>query len=361
MGPGARCPDGGLDPRGRSAGQPARPLGSIVELTPGPHGTAAPHVLLSGLTLPQGLAFARVAGHWVLYVGESDQIDRYPWGAGGISGARTVIAPHLPDLDPAGDDVHRPKDVAVAPDGTVYFGVGSSSNASPADRALSPPRAVIMAVNPDGSRLRVVEKGVRNGEGLAVAPDGSSGPRSTTATTSPYPVPLALRRAQRRLRPGDPGLRQRAPARRGRPGHGRAGPRLAVLQPRSGPEPPGRVAGGRAVRARLGDQPGRPAGWIAPPCRRSRSASRPTAPRSACPSWRAAHPGAVVGRGRGRGARLVGPPAAPRPGRAVAGLGRRQAHAEAGDHPGGRVPERRLATAGAAPSTRWRARTARST
>jgi glucose/arabinose dehydrogenase len=52
----------------------------------------------------------------------------------------------------------------------VYFGVGSSSNASRGDRAFSPPRAVIMAVNPGGSRLRVVEKGVRNGEGLAVAP-----------------------------------------------------------------------------------------------------------------------------------------------------------------------------------------------
>lgn len=162
-------------------------LGSIVELKPGTHGTAAPHVLLSGLTLPQGMAFARVAGRWVLYVGESDQIDRYPWGAGGIGGARTVIAPHLPDAEPAGDDVHRPKDVAVAPNGEVYFGVGSSSNASPADRAFSPPRAVIMAVNPDGSRLRVVEKGVRNGEGLAVAPDGSVWTAVNNRDNVPYP------------------------------------------------------------------------------------------------------------------------------------------------------------------------------
>jgi glucose/arabinose dehydrogenase len=162
-------------------------LGRIVELTPGPHGTAAPHVLLSGMTLPQGMAFARVAGRWVLYVGESDQIDRYPWRAGGIGGARTVIAPHLPDAEPAGDDVHRPKDVAVAPGGAVYFGVGSSSNASPGDRAFSPPRAVIMAMNPDGSRLRVVEKGVRNGEGLAVAPDGSVWTAVNNRDNVPYP------------------------------------------------------------------------------------------------------------------------------------------------------------------------------
>ena len=147
--------------------------GRVVELAPRSGGTAASRSLLSGLTSPQGLAFARLAGRWVLYVGESDQIDRYPWGSGGISGTRTVIAARLPDLDPAGDDVHREKDVAVAPDGTVYFDVGSSSNASPGDRTSSPPRAVIMAVSPDGHDLRVVETGVRNGEGLGVAPDGS--------------------------------------------------------------------------------------------------------------------------------------------------------------------------------------------
>ena len=63
----ARVPDARMEawtPEGDLlVSQPA--LGRIVELTPGPHGTAAPHVLLAGLTLPQGLAFARVAGHWV--------------------------------------------------------------------------------------------------------------------------------------------------------------------------------------------------------------------------------------------------------------------------------------------------------
>ena len=81
--------------------------------------------VLSGLTQPQGLAFARLDGHWVLYVGESDQIDRYPWNGSAV-GARTVIAGDLPDLDPAGDDVHRQKDVAVAPDGT-----STSTSAAP--------------------------------------------------------------------------------------------------------------------------------------------------------------------------------------------------------------------------------------
>jgi glucose/arabinose dehydrogenase len=149
--------------------------GQIVELVPGANAQAAPteRTILPGLTQPQGLAFARVDGHWVLYVGESDQIDRYDWGVSTVSGSRTVITGNLPDLDPTGDDVHRQKDIAVGPDGTVYFNVGSSSNADPDDRTMTPPRAVIMAVSPNGSDLHVVETGVRNGEGLAVAPDGT--------------------------------------------------------------------------------------------------------------------------------------------------------------------------------------------
>jgi glucose/arabinose dehydrogenase len=161
--------------------------GTVAELAPRASGTATASTLLSGLTSPQGLAFARLAGHWVLYVGESDQIDRYPWSAHGISGGRTVIAARLPDLDPSGDDVHREKDIAVAPDGTVYFDVGSSSNASPGDPTATPQRAVIMAVNPDGTHLRVVERGVRNGEGLAVAPDGTVWTAVNNRDNIPYP------------------------------------------------------------------------------------------------------------------------------------------------------------------------------
>src|SRR5262249_38658261 len=146
--------------------------GKIMELRPEAADTATVTTLLSGLSRPQGMAFARLSGKWVLYVAESDQIDRYPWQADGIGGAPTVIAARLPDLDPHGDDVHWAKDVTVAADGTIYFNVGSSSNANPDDRAMSPQRAVIMAVRPDGTDLRLVERGVRNGEGLAVAPDG---------------------------------------------------------------------------------------------------------------------------------------------------------------------------------------------
>jgi glucose/arabinose dehydrogenase len=147
--------------------------GTVVELTPQQHGAPSSRTVLSGLTTPQGLAFAKLDGHEVLYVGESDEIDRWSWGTNGVTGSRTVVAGNLPDQDPSGDDVHRDKDVAVTADGTVYFNVGSASNATPSDRTMNPPRAVIMSVSPSGKNLKVVEKGVRNGEGLAVAPDGT--------------------------------------------------------------------------------------------------------------------------------------------------------------------------------------------
>ena len=213
----ARVPDARMEawtPEGNLlVSQPNR--GTIVELRPGASGPPAMTVVVQKLTSPQGMAFARLAGKWVLYVAETDEIDRYPWAAGGISGPRTVIAGGLPDLDPGGDDVHRMKDVTVAADGTVYFNVGSSSNANPDDRTMSPQRAVIMAVRPDGSGLRVVLRGVRNGEGLAVAPDGTVWTAINKRDNIPYPSHGAYGGEQRRVRQGHPGLRQRPPAGRG--------------------------------------------------------------------------------------------------------------------------------------------------
>ncbi len=145
--------------------------GVVLELAGG-EVAESEDAVLSGLESPQGLAFAKRDGKWVLYVGESDQIDAYPW-SDGKAGAQQVIAPDLPDEEPSGDDIHRQKDVAVAPDGTIYFDVGSSSNASPDDRGYDPPRGVIDSVAPTGGEVKTVMQGVRNGEGLAVAPDGS--------------------------------------------------------------------------------------------------------------------------------------------------------------------------------------------
>jgi glucose/arabinose dehydrogenase len=157
----------------------------VIELS-GKGSATKEKVVLAGLESPQGLAFAKRGGGWVLYVGESDQIDAYPW-SGGAVGKQTVIAPDLPDETPAGDDIHRQKDVVVAPDGRIYFDVGSSSNASPADRGYDPPRGVIDSVGPGGGKVTVVMRGVRNGEGLALAPNGTVWTAINNRDEIPYP------------------------------------------------------------------------------------------------------------------------------------------------------------------------------
>ncbi len=309
MGTRARRADGGLDARGDLlVSQPNR--GSVVELRPDAAGTATVTTLLSGLTNPQGLAFATVDGATVLYVAESDQIDRYPWGPGGIGGARTVIAAALPDLDPAGDDVHRLKDVTVAADGTVYFNVGSSSNANPDDRTMMPQRAVIMAVRPDGTDLRVVERGVRNGEGLAVAPDGTVWTAVNERDNIPYPAhgPYAsfsdafgqVIRAYVNDHPPDEVVPVTAGRDLGWP----------YCDPdQDGNHPAGSLAGVPLVPNAVTNPGGAALDCAALPPGRGR------APRAQRAAWhdlpgRQQGPGAVVGRCRGRGARLVEPPAA---------------------------------------------------
>ena len=203
--------------------------------------------------------------------------------------------------------------MAVAPDGTVYFDVGSSSNASPGDRTCSPPRAVIMAVNPDGSDLRVVETGVRNGEGLAVAPDGSVWTAVNNRDNIPYPFHSAYAghgdafgqviQAYVNEHPPDEVVPVTAGRDLGWP----------YCNPDQDREPSGRVAGRRAVRRRRGDQPGRhPAGLRGPAAGRGRPPGPQRPARHVVPGGQRG-PGAVVGRGGGRRARLVGPPAAPRP------------------------------------------------
>ena len=142
--------------------------GKIVELVPGARRTQPPaqRTVISGLENPQGMAFDRVGGQEVLYVAASNEIDRYTWSHGQVT-SRTVFAGGLPD-----GGAHALKNVAVARDHTVYFDIGSSSNASP-ESSSGTPRAAVLAYRPDGRRIRVFASGIRNGDGLSFAPDGT--------------------------------------------------------------------------------------------------------------------------------------------------------------------------------------------
>ena len=159
----AWAPDGALLVSVPSSGQ-------VLHLAPGNEGPRE-SVLLDGLDQPHGLAFN---GN-TLYVAESDQIDTYDYADGAATNQRTVAA-NLPDArspDLRGAYSHALKSVAVGPDGAVYFSIGSTGNISADDRNASPPRATIMRIPPGGGPAQPFATGVRNGTGLAIAPDGS--------------------------------------------------------------------------------------------------------------------------------------------------------------------------------------------
>lgn len=128
-------------------------------------------VLLDGLNQPHGLTFAGDT----LYIAESDRVDAYAYRDGAATDRRTV-ADGLPDSrspDLRGAYSHALKSVAVDPAGDVYFSIGSTGNISVEDRTATPPRATIMRVPAGGGAMEPFATGVRNGTGLAVAPDGS--------------------------------------------------------------------------------------------------------------------------------------------------------------------------------------------
>ena len=142
--------------------------GQIYELTPHADRSAPPlrRTIISGLNQPQGMAFDHVNGREVLYVAETDQIDRYVWLRNHV-GARKVLIPHLP----SGDD-HTLKNIVVGSNHDLYFDIGSTANASPSPPS-NPPYASVMQYTSGGRRVRVWATGVRNGDGLSFAPDGS--------------------------------------------------------------------------------------------------------------------------------------------------------------------------------------------
>jgi glucose/arabinose dehydrogenase len=149
--------------------------GSVTLLTPQPGRPAAPptqRTVISGLVGPQGLAFDHIDGREVLYVAETDEIDRYIWTGTGVQG-RTVLIGDLPDTKPAQDDVHTLKNLVIGRNHTIYVDIGSSSNASPRTSWHGIPRATVLAYHPDGKLERVWATGVRNGDGLSFAPDGT--------------------------------------------------------------------------------------------------------------------------------------------------------------------------------------------
>ncbi|MGI5126665.1 PQQ-dependent sugar dehydrogenase [Pseudonocardia sp. CA-107938] len=145
--------------------------GHVDVLTPNGSGPADSATLLKGLNQPHGLAFDGAT----LYVAESSRINAYDYADGRATNRRTVVD-GLPDeksADLHGQYAHALKSVAVGPDHAIYYSIGSTGNISEEDRSASPERAAIFRVPPGGGAPEVFARGVRNGTGLAVAPDGT--------------------------------------------------------------------------------------------------------------------------------------------------------------------------------------------
>lgn len=158
--------------------------GEVVRLVAGPDGPAGT-TLVSGLTQPHGMTFVGST----LYVAESNAVRSYPY-EGPTLGTPTTVVDDLPDArspELGGAYAHALKSVAVGPDGSVYISVGSTGNVSPRDREADPQRAAILRVPPGGGPAEPFARGVRNGTGLAVAPDGAVWTAVNNRDNIPFP------------------------------------------------------------------------------------------------------------------------------------------------------------------------------
>ncbi|GAA3557913.1 gluconolaconase [Microlunatus spumicola] len=160
--------------------------GLITRLTPNKRGYPTSSTLVRGLRKPHGMVFD---GN-TLYVAESNRIDRYTYKDGKV-GKRTTVLSGLPDSkskDLKGAYAHALKSLALGPDHELYISVGSTENASAYDRDKKPQRASVLKVEKGKSGYTVFARGVRNGTGLAVAPDGElwTAVNNRDNTTYPY-------------------------------------------------------------------------------------------------------------------------------------------------------------------------------
>ena len=123
-----------------------------------------------GLHIPFGINFYPPGPdpQW-LYVGETNEIIRYPYRNGDMTPRGPAQKIH--EL-PSNGRGHVTRDIQFTPDGKhMFVGVGSASNVDDPDtHPAEKDRADILEFNPDGSDMRIYAYGIRNPAGLAIDP-----------------------------------------------------------------------------------------------------------------------------------------------------------------------------------------------
>jgi len=179
--PGARfmalTPEGDLlvsRPGTYNSGDPASD-GKIFRVHPEADGTSTITEFSSGLRLPHDLVFTKIGDTTYLYISESHEVIRAVYREGDATlGATQVVLPGLPDNftgELQGRYGHSLKNIAIG-GGKLYLSIASATNADPSDVTDTPKRAAIYVSELDGSGRRLYAEGLRNAEGLALAPNG---------------------------------------------------------------------------------------------------------------------------------------------------------------------------------------------
>lgn len=127
---------------------------------------------VSGLHNPHDVVFHALGGVTYVYVAESDRIGRYVYTTSGTAGTRQVLVSGLPDNSSGalqGRYGHQLKNIALE-GSNLYVSLASPSNADPADLARTPKGGAIYLYPATGGTGRLFAQGLRNAEGLAIAP-----------------------------------------------------------------------------------------------------------------------------------------------------------------------------------------------
>jgi glucose/arabinose dehydrogenase len=149
----------------------------VLLVVPGAAGAGRVSEFVTGLRQPHDMVFVTLAGRTWLYVSESNQVARYPYVAGDARARPAqVVVSGLPDASTPelrGHYAHALKNIAVTADGTLYLAIASSCNACVEDTTSDPLRGAVYRYDADGANRRLVARGLRNAEGLALLPGTS--------------------------------------------------------------------------------------------------------------------------------------------------------------------------------------------